>query len=195
MTGGKMPVACRARAGSSGHGCRVPDPELLRAGHSPRGMSWHQRRPAATFAKGNTDQMIEPALHAVVADHVFDGAAVHKSAAVIMHGTRISQVVPRADVPRTISVRVLPEGAWLAPGFIDLQVNGGGDVLFNDQPTSEAVCTIAAAHRKFGTTGLLPTLITDSREKMGLALHTARAVVARELGVLGLHLEGPYLSP
>jgi N-acetylglucosamine-6-phosphate deacetylase len=139
--------------------------------------------------------MIEPALHAVVADHVFDGAAVHESAAVIMQGTCIAQVVPRADVPQTISVRTLPEGAWLAPGFIDLQVNGGGDVLFNDQPTSEGVCTIAAAHRKFGTTGLLPTLMTDSREKVRLALHTAGALASREPGVLGIHLEGPYLSP
>jgi N-acetylglucosamine-6-phosphate deacetylase len=139
--------------------------------------------------------MIEPALQAVVADHVFDGAAVHESAAVIMHGTRIAQVVPRGDVPRTISVRVLPEGAWLAPGFIDLQVNGGGDVLFNDQPTLEGVCTIAAAHRKFGTTGLLPTLITDSHEKVRLALQTASAAVGRVPGVLGIHLEGPYLSP
>jgi N-acetylglucosamine-6-phosphate deacetylase len=139
--------------------------------------------------------MTEPALHAVVADHVFDGVAVHERAAVIMHGTRIAQVVPLADVPRTISIRVLPEGAWLAPGFIDLQVNGGGDVLFNDQTTAEGVCAIAVAHRKFGTTGLLPTLITDSREKVGLALHTAAAVVGREPGVLGLHLEGPYLSP
>jgi N-acetylglucosamine-6-phosphate deacetylase len=139
--------------------------------------------------------MIEPALHAVVADHVFDGAAVHESAAVIVDGTRIAQVVPRADVSRTISVRVLPEGAWLAPGFIDLQVNGGADVLFNDQPTSEGICTIAAAHRKFGTTGLLPTLITDSQEKMRLALRAASAAVGREPGVLGIHLEGPYLSP
>jgi hypothetical protein len=96
--------------------------------------------------------MTEPCLHAVVGDHVFDGAAVHESAAVIIHGTRIAHVVPRADVPRTISVRVLPKGAWLAPGFIDLQVNGGGVLLFNDQPTAEGVCTIAAAHRKFGTT-------------------------------------------
>jgi N-acetylglucosamine-6-phosphate deacetylase len=63
--------------------------------------------------------MIEPALQAVVADHVFDGAAVHESAAVIMHGTHIAQVVPREVVPRTVSVQILPEGAWLAPGFID----------------------------------------------------------------------------
>ena len=93
-------VLARARARSSRHGCCVPDPDLLRARHSPRAMSRHQRRPAATSAKGNADQMIEPALHAVVADHVFDGVAVHDSAAVIIHGTRIAQVVPRADVPR-----------------------------------------------------------------------------------------------
>jgi N-acetylglucosamine-6-phosphate deacetylase len=145
--------------------------------------------------KGNADRMTEPTLHAVVADHVFDGDAVHESAAVVMRGTRIAQVLPRADVPRTVPVRVLPEGAWLAPGFIDLQVNGGGDVLFNDQPTSEGVCKIAAAHRKFGTTGLLPTFITDSHEKLSRALRTVSALVGREPSVLGIHLEGPYLSP
>ena len=139
--------------------------------------------------------MIEPAFHAVAADHVFDGAVVHERAAVILQGTRIVQVVPRAELSQMMPVRVLPEGAWLAPGFIDLQVNGGGDVLFNDQPTPEGVRAIAAAHRKFGTTGLLPTLITDSDEKVGLALRTASAVVGREASVLGLHLEGPYLSP
>jgi N-acetylglucosamine-6-phosphate deacetylase len=139
--------------------------------------------------------VIEQVLHAVVADFVFDGSTVHESAAVIMRGTRIAQVVPQVEVPRTISVHVLPEGAWIAPGFIDLQVNGGGDVLFNDQPTLDGVFTIAAAHRKFGTTALLPTLITDSDEKARLALHTANAVVGRYPGILGIHLEGPYLSP
>jgi N-acetylglucosamine-6-phosphate deacetylase len=138
--------------------------------------------------------MIEAGLHAVAADHVFDGAAVHESAAVIIDGTRIAHIAPRADVPQTISMRVMPEGAWLAPGFIDLQVNGGGDVLFNDEPTPQGACAIAAAHRKFGTTGLLPTLITDSQEKVRLALRTANAVAGREPGILGIHLEGPYLS-
>jgi N-acetylglucosamine-6-phosphate deacetylase len=69
-----------------------------------------------------------------------------------------------------MATHILPEGAWLAPGFIDLQVNGGGDVLFNDQPTAQGIRTIAAAQRRFGTTGLLPTLITDSPEKTRLAL-------------------------
>jgi len=139
--------------------------------------------------------LIEPVLQAVVADYVFDGSAVHERAAVIMRGTRIVQVVPRAEVPRTMSVHVLPEGACLAPGFIDLQVNGGGDVLFNDEPTLDGVCAIAAAHRKFGTTALLPTLITDRDEKVKLALQTANAVVEQCPAILGIHLEGPYLSP
>jgi N-acetylglucosamine-6-phosphate deacetylase len=133
--------------------------------------------------------------HAIAADYVFDGTVVRERTAVIVDGSRILDVVPTTDLPRTISIRALPEGAWLAPGFIDLQANGGGDALFNDQPTMQGACTIAGAHRKFGTTGLLPTLITDSPEKMRLALDAANTVVSRESGVLGVHLEGPYLSP
>lgn len=135
------------------------------------------------------------ALHAIAADHVFDGAAVRERTAVVVDGSRIAELVPRSDLPRTMPVRVLPEGAWLAPGFIDLQVNGGGDVLFNDQPTVEGIRAIAAAHRKFGTTGLLPTFITDSADKMRLALDAAAMAAGREPSILGGHLEGPYLSP
>jgi N-acetylglucosamine-6-phosphate deacetylase len=134
------------------------------------------------------------ALHAIAADHVFDGTVVRERTAVIVDGARIAELVPMRDLPRTISIHDLPEGAWLAPGFIDLQVNGGADVLFNDQPTVQGIRSIAAAHRKRGTTGLLPTLISDSAEKMRLALDAANAVVRREPGVLGVHLEGPYLS-
>ena len=107
--------------------------------------------------------MSASARFAVAADCVFDGETLHRHAAVVVDGARIAQIVPRADigVPRI----ALPEGAWLAPGFVDLQVNGGGDVLFNDAPTAESIATIAAAHRRFGTTGFLPTLITDRPEK------------------------------
>jgi len=134
-------------------------------------------------------------LHAVVADTVFDGAARHEHAAVVIEGTRIVQVVPRRELPGVASVEKLPDGIWLAPGFIDLQVNGGGDVLFNDEPTPEAILRIAAAHRKFGTTGLLPTLITDVPGKTSCAIAAARAAMQTEPAVLGLHLEGPFLSP
>ncbi|MFL6831976.1 MAG: N-acetylglucosamine-6-phosphate deacetylase [Xanthobacteraceae bacterium] len=134
-------------------------------------------------------------LYAIAADHVFDGAVMRERTAVVMDGARILDLVPTTDLPRTMSIRAMPEGAWLAPGFIDLQVNGGGDVLFNDQPSAQAARTIAAAHRRRGTTGLLPTLLSDSAEKMRRALDAVNAVVGSEPGILGLHLEGPYLSP
>jgi N-acetylglucosamine-6-phosphate deacetylase len=82
----------------------------------------------------------------------------------------------------------------LVPGFIDLQVNGGGGVLLNDAPTPDAMRAIARAHRRLGTTALLPTLITDTREQMQTAIASARAVAGAD-GVLGLHLEGPFISP
>jgi N-acetylglucosamine-6-phosphate deacetylase len=134
-------------------------------------------------------------LYAIAADHVFDGAVVRERTAVVVDGARILDLVPTTDLPRTMSTRAMPEGAWLGPGFIDMQVNGGGDVLFNDQPSAQAARSIAAAHRRRGTTGLLPTLISDSTEKMRLALQAVNAAVGSEPGILGLHLEGPYLSP
>src|SRR4051812_10532365 len=134
-------------------------------------------------------------LHAVIADYVFDGASGHEHAGVIVDGSQVSRIVPRRDIPANMPARVLADGLWLAPGFIDVQVNGGGDVLFNDAPTPETISTIAAAHRKFGTTGLLPTLITDTAEKMQAAMTAVQAAMSTQPAVLGLHLEGPFLSP
>jgi N-acetylglucosamine-6-phosphate deacetylase len=88
----------------------------------------------------------------------------------------------------------LPAGAFVAPGFIDLQVNGGGGVLLNDQPTAEGMRAIARAHRRYGTTACLPTLISDTREQMRTAIAAACSIAGRD-GVLGLHLEGPFISP
>src|SRR6059058_4163378 len=105
-------------------------------------------------------------LWAVAADTVFDGIQLHRDCAVVIEASEIRQVLPARELPSSIPVRRLPPDAWLAPGFIDVQVNGGGDVLFNEQPTPEGIAKIAAAHRRFGTTGLLPTLITDSDDKM-----------------------------
>jgi N-acetylglucosamine-6-phosphate deacetylase len=134
-------------------------------------------------------------LHAVAASRVFDGVRVHEDAAVLIDGSRIAAVVPRGRIPRTASVRELPRETWLAPGFIDIQVNGGGDALFNDEPTPDTIRTIVAAHRKFGTTALLPTLISDSSEKMATAVAAVEHVSGLEPSVLGIHLEGPFLSP
>lgn len=87
-------------------------------------------------------------------------------------------------------------GGWLLPGFIDAQVNGGGGVLFNNTPDVDSLRTLAAAHRRFGTTGLLPTLISDDVEVMRTAIAATReAIAAKVPGVLGIHLEGPYIAP
>src|SRR5262245_42565848 len=139
--------------------------------------------------------MNRPDLHAVAADHVFDGATRHDNAAVIIEGSNIKDVLPQSGLPGSLAARHLPKGAWLAPGFIDLQVNGGGDVLFNNSPTSETIATIAAAHRKYGTTAFLPTFITDTREKMRAALAAVQSATETEPSVIGIHLEGPFLSP
>ncbi len=134
------------------------------------------------------------ARYAIAADTVFDGSATHRNAAIVVEGMQIAGVLPRSDLPSDLDVETLAAGDWLAPGFIDIQVNGGGDVLFNDAPTPETIATLVAAHRRFGTTSLLPTFITDSEEKMRAAIAAADEMVGVEPGVLGIHLEGPFLS-
>jgi N-acetylglucosamine-6-phosphate deacetylase len=87
-------------------------------------------------------------------------------------------------------------GALLLPGFIDSQVNGGGGVLFNDAPSVEAIRAIGRAHRRFGTTGFLPTLISDDLGVVGHAIAAARGALECAVpGALGIHIEGPFLSP
>jgi N-acetylglucosamine-6-phosphate deacetylase len=132
---------------------------------------------------------------AIAASHVFDGVALHRDTAVLIDGTSITALLPRADVPANAQVRALPDGLWLAPGFIDTQVNGGGGVLLNDDPTPKGISAIVSAHRKFGTTALLPTLITDLPETTSRAIRAADEAAASMPGVLGIHLEGPFLSP
>jgi N-acetylglucosamine-6-phosphate deacetylase len=133
--------------------------------------------------------------HAVAAGTVFDGARVHRDAAVVIAAGRVAALVPRRHLPPGMRVATLPDGIWLAPGFIDVQVNGGGDVLFNDAPSPEAIAAIAAAHRRFGTTALLPTLISDAPAKMRAARDAVAAMAGIHPSVLGIHYEGPFLSP
>jgi len=133
--------------------------------------------------------------HAIVASYVFDGAIAHRNAAVIIVDDLIERVVRHDELPGDLPIYELPPGVWLAPGFIDLQVNGGGDVLFNDAPTPQTIRQIVAAHRRFGTTALLPTLISDSSAKMNSAVAAVDELSDIEPGVLGIHLEGPFLSP
>jgi len=132
--------------------------------------------------------------HAILADRIFDGRRWHPEAAVLVQGDRIVRLAPCGEVPPNLSQIRLPAGAFLAPGFIDLQVNGGGGVLLNDEPTAAAMGAIAKAHRRYGTTACLPTLISDTRERVRNAITAARSATGQN-GVIGLHLEGPFISP
>lgn len=132
---------------------------------------------------------------AVAARTVFDGVNLHESAAVLIRGEQIVGISRRDELPSSVPVEELPDTVWLAPGFIDIQVNGGGDLLFNDAPAPETIQAIARAHRRFGTTALLPTLISDSADKMAKALAAVEQAAAVNPSILGIHLEGPFLSP
>jgi N-acetylglucosamine-6-phosphate deacetylase len=135
------------------------------------------------------------AAHAVIASRVFDGRRWHgPDAAVLIEEGRVLGIAPQRDVPDHWSRWRLPGDGVLAPGFIDLQVNGGGGVLLNDNPSADAMRAIARAHRRYGVTACLPTMITDSRQQMQAAIAAARAAAGHG-GVLGVHLEGPFISP
>jgi N-acetylglucosamine-6-phosphate deacetylase len=131
---------------------------------------------------------------AVLGHRVFDGRRWRNNAAVLIENGRIRGLAAPGEVPRDWPQRRLPDGALLAPGFIDLQVNGGGGILLNDDPTPEGMRAIARAHRRYGTTACLPTLITDSPQQTKAAIAAARTAAGND-GVLGVHLEGPFISP
>jgi N-acetylglucosamine-6-phosphate deacetylase len=114
---------------------------------------------------------------------------------VLIDGGRIVDVVPAAQARGPRIDRVDLGGGLLLPGFIDTQVNGGGGVLFNDAPSVEAIRQIGRAHRRFGTTGFMPTLISTDLEVVAQAISATRGALAAGVpGVLGIHIEGPFLS-
>lgn len=133
---------------------------------------------------------------ALVNGRVFDGEQVHDGLTVVVEDGRIARLTTERPDPATLSGSWDLEGRLLAPGLIDLQVNGGGGVMFNDDPSVETIRTIGFAHRRFGTTGFLPTLISDRPEKLVRAVAAVRdAIAAGVPGVLGIHVEGPFLDP
>jgi N-acetylglucosamine-6-phosphate deacetylase len=131
---------------------------------------------------------------ALTGARIFDGERMLEGHAVVIAGAHIAAVTREEELD--VGVTRQRVGGLLAPGFIDVQVNGGGGVLFNDTRTVGGIRAIGAAHRRFGTTGFLPTFITDTRERMAEAVAAARAALAAGVpGVLGIHLEGPFLNP
>ncbi|MBK4721224.1 N-acetylglucosamine-6-phosphate deacetylase [Azospirillum sp. YIM DDC1] len=134
-------------------------------------------------------------LKALVNATLHTGDSVLAGAALLLDGPAIAAIIAPEAIPPEAEVTDLG-GGILAPGFIDLQVNGGGGALFNDTPDLPTLRRIAEAHRRFGTTGLLPTLITDSAETRAAAVAAVRAGMAQGMpGLLGIHLEGPHIAP
>ena len=117
--------------------------------------------------------------------------------ALVIEDGRISAVLPdAAPALGQAGEQMDLGGGWLLPGFIDVQVNGGGGALFNNTPDVDTLRVIASAHRRFGTTALLPTLISDDVQVMRRAIAATRQAIAMKVpGVIGIHLEGPYIAP
>ena len=124
-------------------------------------------------------------------DLLFDGQSLLPGQAVGLSHTTAIAISPLSALPT--DARRLPVKGTITPGFLDLQVNGGGDVFLNADPTPSGMAAIAAAHRRFGTVGILPTLITDAPEVLDRAAEAALAA-AGQPGLLGLHIEGPHIS-
>jgi N-acetylglucosamine-6-phosphate deacetylase len=133
-------------------------------------------------------------LLAISGARIFDGHHWHDDAALLVEFGQVSAIVSENAIPAN-SLCIHTGGGIVAPGFIDLQVNGGGGALFNNNPTVDTIRTICAAHAQFGTTALLPTLITDTPEINIAAIAAGKAATEQGVpGFLGLHLEGPHLS-
>ena len=135
---------------------------------------------------------------AISAPRLFDGEKWHDDSALLLAGEHVAGVLPRASLPSTLPCETLRKGT-LAPGFVDLQANGGGGLLFNNAPTVETVLHMTASHRRCGTTALLPTLLSDTASVMRAGAAAVRAAQASgeaaAAGVLGLHIEGPFFAP
>lgn len=130
----------------------------------------------------------------------FKGGAVlvagtlHQNMAVVMEDDTISALIP-ADLPHDADTEINITGHTVVPGYIDVQVNGGGGVLLNDSPTVEGIRAIAEAHRQYGTTGMLPTLISDDLDVVAQTIAAVDAAIEAGVpGILGVHIEGPFLN-
>ncbi|UIJ44319.1 N-acetylglucosamine-6-phosphate deacetylase [Sphingomonas cannabina] len=130
---------------------------------------------------------------AIIPDRVLVDGTWRGGTAVVIDDGSIAAITATAELPGDIAREAL--SGSLVPGFIDTQVNGGGGVLFNDAPTVEGITAIASAHRRFGTTGLLPTLISDDLDVIRRAVAAVNAAIEAGVpGVLGIHIEGPFLN-
>lgn len=123
----------------------------------------------------------------------FDGERIIKDHALVVEDGFIKALIPFSERPHDGEMIDLA-GGTLSPGFIDIQVNGGGGTLFNEDPTPEGIAAIADAHRRFGTTALLPTVITDHPKIIDDALRATRIARETQRDIVGIHVEGPFID-
>ena len=122
---------------------------------------------------------------------LFDGEKLSDGLGVCIEKEEIAAVLPIEQIPQA-ATRLTLDGGILAPGFIDVQVNGGGGTMVIDAASVSDLQNVVAAHRKFGTTSMMPTIMSDSKHKMARAVHLISQAAATERSVLGVHIEGPF---
>jgi N-acetylglucosamine-6-phosphate deacetylase len=125
-----------------------------------------------------------------IAQQLFDGHTIQSNMGLTVRDGRISAIQSNPDTHNATYLNGL-----VTAGFIDVQVNGGGGLLFNQAPSLNTLLTMSKAHSVFGTTAMLPTLITDELGVIEQAANAiAEAIALQSPGILGVHFEGPHLS-
>ena len=130
---------------------------------------------------------------ALLGSQIFCGERFYDDHALLVEGKSIVDIVDKNNTPDNFNKIELDQGI-LAPGFIDLQVNGGGGVLFNNSPNKESLNTIIKAHQYFGTTSIMPTVISDSLEVLEQCIKTVTEEIKNNSSLLGIHIEGPFFN-
>ena len=130
---------------------------------------------------------------ALLGSQIFCGERFYDDHALLVEGKSIVDIVDKNNTPDNFNKIELDQGI-LAPGFIDLQVNGGGGVLFNNSPNKESLNTIIKAHQFFGTTSIMPTVISDSLEVLEQCIKTVTEEIKNNSSLLGIHIEGPFFN-
>jgi len=130
---------------------------------------------------------------ALIGAQLFSGKEFFDNRALLIDGENIIDIINEHNIPNNFETQKL-NGGILSPGFIDLQVNGGGGKLFNNSPDIESLNTIIEAHQHFGTTSIMPTVISDSLNVLKRCTTTISEVIENNKSLLGVHIEGPFFN-
>ena len=130
---------------------------------------------------------------AITGSKLFNGIDFIEHKVLLIDDQHIAGIVNENSIPTDFLIKKL-DGGILSPGFIDLQVNGGGGKLFNNSPDKESLNTIISAHQYFGTTSIMPTVISDSLNILQKCTDTISNEIDNNHSLLGIHIEGPFFN-